>query len=471
MVFKNKKIAILGWGINGLDAYNFLKEKDADIAIYDHKDESDLELSQVDKRKVKLILGKYYLKYGLRDFDYIFRAPGVYRYLPQIVDAEKKGVVVTSVIKVFFELCPAKIIGVTGTKGKGTTSTLIYKILKECRKDVYLAGNIGMPVLGLLQKLNDNSIIVLELSSFQLIDLEKSPSIAVVLNITEDHLDWHKNRNEYVEAKRNIVSHKGIISAVINNDYKTSKDFVSSADKNANVSWFSVKRRVKGCFVNESREIILNLQGHPDSDVVICKTGDLLLRGLHNWENACAAVCAASLAVKTIDNLKIKAEKVLMSFKGLEHRLELVGGVAGVKFYNDSFSTNPQTTIAALKSFDEPLTLILGGSDKGLNYDDMGKVISSRENVVNIVLIGDIAYKIRDSLLRAGYSGKILELAKSGMSKIIEQCIGLTPKGGIVLLSPATASFDMFEDYKDRGKQFKNAVIKLSKSSGSVKIV
>lgn len=452
MDFRGKKVAILGWGINGLDAVRYLIHKGAKLTIFDSKPKDSLDFSEVDIENVNLSLGKNYLKSGLKNFDFVFRAPGVYRYLPEIIHAEKEGVIITSVAKLFFDLCGSKIIGVTGTKGKGTTSTLIYEILKKAGKEAFLAGNIGTPVLDLLPKLTSQSWVVLELSSFQLIDMAKSPHIAVVLNITEDHLDWHKDRREYLEAKTQIVRHQDKNDfAVLNYDYKDPKNFEKLTK--AKVSYFSKMKRVEGTYVEDGK-IILDVRS---KKYEVGKTENLKLKGEHNWENVCAAVCASYLAGVDLDSIR----RVVFSFKGLEHRLELVGEVGGVSFYNDSFSTNPQTTIAAINSFSEPVTLILGGSDKGLNYDGLAKELIKKANVNSVVLIGQIGPKIYESLKRVNYKGIVLNLGKTTMSKIVKKCYDLTPRGGVILLSPATASFDMFLDYKERGKKFKGAVMKL----------
>lgn len=414
MEYRNKKVAILGYGIEGIDAEKYLKKKGALTKVLDRKfDES-------------------YLK-SLNSFDVIVRSPGVYRYLPEIIEAEKNGSVVTSAINIFFQNCARKIIGVTGTKGKGTTSTLIYEILKKDGRDVYLAGNIGIPYLSLLSKIKKETIVVLEISSFQLIDMVASPNISVVLNVTEDHLDWHKDKKEYIDAKRNIVKYQSLSDfAVINADYKTSKSFAKNTK--AKVIFFSKNELEKKY-----------------------KDG-LSLRGKHNLENIAAAVSVSKI-FKIRDEVIVDA---LRSFKGLEHRLELAGEVRGITFYNDSFATGPQPTIAAIKSFKEPETLILGGSDKGLNYNELGKVISKAENLKTIILIGQIKDIIKRSILKFGYKGRLIELGKITMDEIVKRAYKETPKGGVILLSPAAASFDMFKDYKDRGNQFKKAVKELA---------
>jgi UDP-N-acetylmuramoylalanine--D-glutamate ligase len=405
-IYKGKKVAILGYGIEGQDAEKFLKFCGAEITILDKKDDVN------------------YLN-GLSKFNIIVRSPGVYRFLPEILEVEKKGIVITSAVKKFFENCPGKIIGVTGTKGKGTTSTLIYEILKTDGRDVYLSGNIGKPYLELLPKLSKDSWVIMEMSSFQLIDLDLSPHIAVILNITLDHMDWHKDRDEYVNAKKNIVSHQTSNDfAVINVEYETPKSFAKIA---------------KGKVIEFSKDTL---------DAGFKK--DLLLRGEHNLENIAAAV-AVGRVLKINDN---KTLGVVRNFKGLEHRLELVDEVNGINFYNDSFATGPQPTIAAINSFTEPETLILGGSDKGLDFGELREKIEKKDNIKNLILIGDIGEKIG-----GGIKGKnIINLGKTSMTQIVKKAFEVTPKGGVVILSPAAASFDMFKNYKDRGNQFKEAV-------------
>jgi UDP-N-acetylmuramoylalanine--D-glutamate ligase len=255
----------------------------------------------------------------------------------------------------------------------------------------------------------------------------------VVLNITTDHLDWHKDREEYVNAKRNIVSHqKSDDFALLNEEYETPKSFAEVAK--GKVVFFSKKK-----LDQEYKE-------------------GLLLRGEHNLENIAAAVETAKVVGINEDIIL----KTVRSFKGLEHRLELVGTVDGVTFYNDSFATGPQPTIAAINSFTEPETLILGGSDKGLDYTELGDMIAGNKNVQNIILIGFIRNLIKDALKKSNYLGEIIDLETSPMSEIVKKAKEVTPKDGVVILSPAAASFDMFKNYKDRGDQFKNAVHQLN---------
>jgi UDP-N-acetylmuramoylalanine--D-glutamate ligase len=407
------KVAILGYGLEGQDLEKHLKSQGITPVVLDRR------------------FDKNYLT-RLTEFEIIYRSPGVYRFLPEIVKAEKSGVKVSSAIKLFFEKCPGKIIGVTGTKGKGTTCSLIYEILKSAGKDVYLAGNIGKPYLELLSKLTKDSLVVLEMSSFQLIDMEVSPNISVVLNITSDHMDWHKSQKEYVDAKKNIVSHQDKNDwTLVSDEYALSRNF---------------GKLTRGRVIKFSKDSL----GKEFKQ-------NLLLRGEHNLENIAAAVEVSKL-------LKINQDiilKTVRGFKGLEHRLELVGTINGRSFYNDSFATSQQPTIAAIKSFSEQVTLILGGSDKGLEYSELRREIESMDNIKSLILIGDMGEKIG-----GGISGKnIFNLGKSTMDEIISKAYEVTPEGGVILFSPASASFDMFENYKDRGNQFKAAVKKLNEKN------
>ncbi|KKQ76148.1 MAG: UDP-N-acetylmuramoyl-L-alanyl-D-glutamate synthetase [Microgenomates group bacterium GW2011_GWF1_38_5] len=481
---KDEKIAVLGFGVEGKDVLNYLKKHGFEnITVLDKKNRNELDLKGIDASGIKFITGKDYLKNGLAGYSVIFRSPGFYRYIPEIIKAEKGGSEITSNIKYFLENYKGLSIGVTGTKGKGTTSTLIYEILrqvypkqsrsaqdkslKKSNREIYLTGNIGSPPLSILDSTDSNSIVILELSSFQLIDLNNSPNIAVVLNVTSDHMDWHKNQKEYVDAKKNIVRFQNKDDLkVINYDYGTSKSF---ADTSLSMNYFfSKEKRVQGVYVKDGK-IITSIHPagvhsfdyvqdrsvtHEVSGFEVGSVDKLLLRGKHNWENVCAAICASQLAGADINSIK----KTVFSFKGLEHRLELVGVINGVTYYNDSFSTNPQTTIAAVDSFTEAITLVLGGYDKGLAFDEMVKHLCKKKNLQNIILIGNTQNKLNKLLRIYEFNSSIVKLGKSDMTEIVAKCKEVTKKGGVVLLSPACASFDMFSDYKDRGDQFKEIV-------------
>jgi UDP-N-acetylmuramoylalanine--D-glutamate ligase len=446
--FKNKRVAVLGLGLEGEDVCHFLLQQKAKITVFDQKNATELgkTYQEFKEKGINFKLGKDYLKSVLKDFDFIFRSPGFSRFLPPIINAEKRGVVVTSATKLFFDLCPGKIIGVTGTKGKGTTATLIYQILKQDKKNVFLAGNIGEPMLKLLSRLDKDSWVVLELSSFQLMDMEKSPQIAVVLFISSEHLDYHQDRKEYVQAKSNIVRHqKRKDFVVLNADDPTSSSLTKLSP--AHAYFFSRKKKVNGAHV-KNKQIFLGSE-------VIGKTTDLKLRGEHNWDNVCAAITASFLAGANLETMK----KTVFSFKGLEHRLELVRIKNKITFYNDSFSTTPETAIAAIRAFHEPIILILGGSEKGSDYSDLGREIA-KSMVKTLILIGKTAEELREIISKAGFRGEII-FRPGGMKEIVKVAWKKSRPGEVILLSPACASFDMFRNYKDRGEQFKQAVLKL----------
>lgn len=451
MNYKNKKTAIIGFGVEGHDAYRFLRTKRANISIFDKADKKEIDLQGVELEDKKIFTGQDYLESGLDQFDLVVRSAGVRPDLDKILQAEKSGVVVTSTTKIFFEEFRNKIIGVTGTKGKGTTSSLIYKILQVSGKNVHLAGNIGTPVLDILTLADEPEFVVLELSSFQLMDLDLSPHIAVVLNITLDHMDWHKNEQEYYSAKENIVKNQSENDfAVISYDHDRSrsyKELVKSI-----TYFFSKQHEVKGCFVKNG-QIFLNV----DKEIKVGDTSNLQLRGKHNWENVTAASLAAYLSGAELHAIRSS----VFSFKGLEHRLEFVREVDGVKFYNDSFSTTIHTTLAAVASFDEQITLILGGFDKGLDYESLVKEAVKTKNLKKIILIGDLAGIYMEWFDQYGFEGDLINLKRSEMKKIVQESFKRTKPGGVVVLSPSSSSFDMFDNYKDRGIQFKKAVNKL----------
>ena len=459
MQFINKTIAVLGLGQEGIDLILWLTKNTSNcqIIVFDQKEKSELKENLDQIKSVKLAgysFGKDCLKKDLTKFDIIFRSPGIHRLHPTLIKAGKQGVLISSPTKLFFDLCPAKIIGVTGTKGKGTTTTLIHRILKQSGKTSYIAANIGKPTLQLLSKLKPSDYVCLELSSFQLQDLTKSPHIAVALNITSEHLDIHKDTQEYRQAKQNIVAYQTKKDlAVINADYLVSKDFAKKTK--AQIYYFSRKQSTNGCFVKH-KQIILNIN---NKNQLIGDTDKLLLRGQHNWENITAAITAAKLAGASLSAIK----NSVFTFKGLEHRLELVREISGKKFYNDSFSSTPETAIAAIQSFTEPTTIILGGSDKGSNYTQLGKVIVRAKNLATIILIGDMADQIRSAIDRAGvFKGTIIDKDVDTIEKIVTQAFNVTKAGGVIVLSPACASFDMFSNYKDRGNQFKKVVKSLN---------
>lgn len=422
----SKKIAILGFNLEGKAVLKYLKKsaeyKNANIKILDKK------------------FSKNYLK-NLEQFDIIFRSPGIPYNLPEIQNAIKKGIKISSSTKLFFDEANKigyKVIGITGTKGKGTTSTLLYKILKAAKKDVYLAGNIGKPAIELLPNIKKKSIVILELSSFQLQDLDQpagGPQIAVVLDIFQDHLDSHKNFKEYIDAKSSISKFQN----------PNDKIFYFSDNKYSRL----IAEKSNG----KKIPVLIN-------EFELFSREDLKIAGEHNFKNAImAATIAKNIGIK---NNIIK--KVVENFRGLKHRLEFARQIKNIKFHNDSASTNPFTAIAAIKSFKEPKILICGGKDKNLDYSPLAKALKN-SNTMLIILFGENKNKIKQSIIKCGIpikSTKNLESAIVLSYKSAQKLINhLNNQPITIIFSPASASFDMFLDYKDRGEKFKELIKEL----------
>ena len=400
-------IAILGYGIEGKSARKFLKKKYPRATI---------EIRDITRQ------GKQYLE-GLGYFDMIVRSPGIPYLTPEIQQAKKAGVIVTSATKLFFQYSPAAIVGITGTKGKGTVATMLHQILKRAGKEAHLIGNIGKPVLDILQKLKKNSIVIFELSSFQLQDLDRSPHIAVVLEIAPDHLDHHCSMKEYVGAKSNIVR------------YQSTKDLIFYFKDN-----------------EHSRAIAQKSKGNkiPITDTWrLSRHVDLRVPGEFSKRNA--SVAAAVAHTLGINATTIK--NALLRFRGLPYHLELVREIHSVRYYNDSASTNPFSTKAALGAVSGPKILIMGGLDKGFRYSIFKRPIA-RNQVRAVVLFGANKNNIQSSI--QGIKTPIF------IAKNLSHALALAQKrahtGDAIIFSPASASFDMFKNSKDRGMVFTKLV-------------
>lgn len=457
--YKGKHIAVLGLSTEGKDTVKFLHQRGATITCCDRRTKEDLGeiYEELSGFGVSFQLGEGYLNH-LNAFEALVRTPGMSPRLPELIEYRESGGEITSLTRIFFAECRAPIIGITGTKGKGTTSTLIAEMLKAGGKTVHLGGNVGTPLLSRVDTIRPNDWIVLELSSFQLEDLTQSPHIAVVLRTTQEHLanfdtlatNFHPTIEAYVDAKKSIVR------------YQTEKDIAVANKDDPTARLFARETRAKRYFFSVSdASADAYVAGHAvylrtDSGTQkLCDRVSVKLRGDHNLENIAAASLAARAAGVSYDALK----KAAVSFSGLEHRLEIVRVFGGVTYVNDTFSTVPETTIAAIKSFDEPLILILGGSEKGSDFTQMGReIVKSR--IRSLIVIGDMTGRILDAVNRAGYNGKRIT-GLGTMRDIVQTAAREAQSGDVVVLSPACASFDMFNNYKERGKLFKEEVNKL----------
>jgi UDP-N-acetylmuramoylalanine--D-glutamate ligase len=418
---KNKRILILGFGKEGLNTLNFLRKifPDKVIGVGDKLKVSGLRLqtSGLLKRdgKIRLHLGKNYLKV-IKNYDLVIKSPGIPIHLPEIEKAYKKGKI-TSQADIFFENCPGEIIGITGTKGKSTTTALIYEILKEGGLKAHLVGNIGKAVLNLLLSTTKNDIYVYELSSHQLYNLKKSPHIAVLLNIYPEHLDYYKNFNEYKNAKTNIAR------------YQKKNDFIVYNSKDKEVSEIAKKSKAKKIAIKGN---------YYDLDIT-----------------------AASTVGKIFKIPKRKIEKAIENFKQLPHRLEYVGRFKGIKFYNDALSTIPETTIAALNKLgDRVQTLFLGGFDRGLKFEKLAETIL-KSKIKNLALFPITGEKIWGEIIKKNKEKRVFKnLFTKSMSEAVRWAYENTNKGKICLLSCASPSFSIFKDYKEKGNLFKKYVRK-----------
>ncbi|MDP3947132.1 MAG: UDP-N-acetylmuramoyl-L-alanine--D-glutamate ligase [bacterium] len=422
------KIAILGFGREGRAMLGALRRdphyRSAQITILDQDKNTAVPKS------TRAILGPSYLN-RLAEFDLIFRTPGFPYMNAKLQATQKNGVKVSSVTRYFFEHAPCAIIGITGTKGKGTTTTILYEILKRAGRQVFLAGNIGTPAVKLLPKLAKTSLVILELSSFQLHDLDRSPQIAGVLDIFPDHQDAHRDMKEYVEAKSQIARNQ-----------KPGDRVFFFAD-NGWSRWVAKFGKGKKIAVDPARAKLI-------------APADMAVPGRHNFRNATmASTIASSLGVS-----RETIRAAVRAFHGLEHRLELVREVGRVRFYNDSASTNPDTAAAACRALKETAVLIAGGKDKNLDYKPLAEALKSSD-VEHVVLFGENREKIRKALSGGHVPVEFAASLKEAIESAYRAARLFSASRSAVIFSPGAASFDMFRDYKDRGEQFKKVVMRL----------
>lgn len=434
------RVAIVGFGWDGQAAWRYWSQF-AEVVVHDQN--PDVEVPE----GVQSRLGEGYLQ-GLDAYDLVVRFQGMRR--EKILDANP-GLDPAKVINStdeFFRASPTShIIGVTGTKGKGTTTALIGEMLKQAGRRVHVGGNIGTPALDLLPDIQPDDWVVLELSSFQLMDITHSPSVAVCLSVTPDHLDWHTDFAEYAEAKGRIFAHQsGEDTAVYHADNEVSRQLAQASSGRK----LDYSRRQKA-YAYAGNDSLIRVEGRR-----VCQVEEVGLRGPHNLENVCAALAATYPVTGEVESLA----RAVRGFTGLEHRLQLAGEIGNVRYYDDSFATTPETAMAAVNSFDSPQVVILGGSDKGSDFTELARAVAGN-SVTAVIVIGVMAPTITSSLQAAGFTGEIVTGCED-MSSIVTAARSRAEPGSVVLLSPACASFGMFADYKDRGNQFAEAVAELS---------
>ena len=446
-----RKIAIIGLGVSNIPLIDYLYNKKARVTVFDDRNIEEIPKEIMDKitnYNFEFSFGPNSLE-KLKGFDMILRSPSCLPTKPELVKEAERGAIVTSEIELLMKMCPGKIIGVTGSDGKTTTTSMIYAILKKARLNAYLGGNIGVPLFTKLEEMKPQDIIVLELSSFQLMGMEVSPDISVITNITPNHLNIHKDYEEYIDSKKNIYrfqDENGIV--VLNYDNEITRKCANEVK--GKVIFFSSKEKLENGFIVDEN-VIKKCEDKVRTHIL--DTKDLILRGKHNYQNVCTALAATNSLVDI--NIAIKAVK---NFNPVEHRIEFIREIDNVKWYNDSASSSPTRTLSGLNAFDEDIILIAGGYDKNLDYTPLAKTIV--EKVKTLILIGQTAGKIFDAVKKElENQNKKLDIY---MCDTLENTIEIAKKsakpGQVVLFSPASASFDMFKNFADRGNKFKNLV-------------
>ena len=397
---KYKKIAIIGLGVSNIPLLDYFYNLDSKISVFDNREKEELDkelIQKMDEYGINYYGGKNNLEH-LVGYNIIFRSPSVMPYRLELKAEAERGAIITTEIEMVLKLTPSKVIGVTGTEGKTTTTSIIYEIIKQAGYRCFLGGNIGKPIFTEIKNMRPEDVIILEMSSFQLTSMDVSPNISVVTNIFPDHLNVHSSYEEYREEKKNIFKHQdenGIV--VLNYDNGFTREFAKEV--NGKTIFFSSKEKLQDGFIYDSTDGIIKycedgVRRH------IIKKEDIKLRGIHNYENICAALAATSPLVD-IET----AAKTIKEFIGVEHRLEFVRELNGVKWYNDSIGTSPASTMAGLNAFDEDIILLAGGSDKGLDYTEIGELIANK--VKTLILTGPTATKIEESTRKANNGERV----------------------------------------------------------------
>jgi len=440
---EGKSVSVIGIGVSNRPLIRFLLSLGAKVTAYDRKTKEVLGVifDELTDEGVRLVLGEQYL--DDLEGEIIFRTPGLRFDHPALLKAQKRGAIITSEMEVFFELCPAKIIAVTGSDGKTTTTTLIYNMLTEAGYKTHLGGNIGMPLLSKVSEIAKEDMVVLELSSFQLHTMRKSPEIAVITNITPNHLDYHLDFEEYIDAKKNIMLHQSCDDILVTNAGNEIANKIGDEAKGI-LRDFSSKTNA---FVRLENNCIFY------QDTEILNSSDIKLPGHHNVENYMAAIAAVYDFVP-----KETIEKVAKTFGGVAHRIELVRTIDGVRYYNSSIDSSPNRTINTLNVFSEPVVLIAGGKDKGIPYDEIGEPIV--KHVKTLILIGATSNVIYEAVKAAmeKMEKTIPVYFETDYASAVLQAKNAAEPGDVVLLSNASTSFDMFQNFEERGNLFKELV-------------
>ncbi|MGG7164575.1 UDP-N-acetylmuramoyl-L-alanine--D-glutamate ligase [Clostridium ihumii] len=442
---KNKNIAVVGIGVSNIPLIEFLVSLGGKVTAFDKKEENELKevVDKYSKLGVKFQLGKDYLA-NLTGFEVVFKTPSMRIDSEALVKVKEEGAYVTSEMEEFVRYCPAKVYGITGSDGKTTTTTLIYKILKEAGYTTWVGGNIGAPLFANIEKMTENDRVVLELSSFQLMTMDTSTDVAVVTNLSPNHLDMHKDMNEYVDSKKNVFKYQESENLlVLNLDNDITNKMISEAK--GRVYTFTRK--------SEDSDAIYKEGGLYVKGKLVCKREDIKLKGLHNVENLLAAFAA------TCDEVSVESMKnVAITFGGVEHRSEFIRKIDGVEYYNDSIASSPTRTLASIKAFEKPVILIAGGYDKNLPFEPLA--FEGYSFIKHLIVLGATKDKIKEQFSRLEKEKGIVVPINtvSTLEEAVEVAREIAKEGDIVTLSPACASFDMFPNFMERGNKFKKLI-------------
>lgn len=449
---KDKKVAVVGIGVSNTPLIQLLVKKGAKVTACDRNTPEKLGdiYHQLVDMGVEVFAGEDYLDHF--DHEIIFKTPGLRCDVPQLVKAKEAGATLTSEMEVFFELCPCPIFGVTGSDGKTTTTSIICEMLKAQGYTCHIGGNIGKPLLPEVETMKETDVAVVELSSFQLHTMTHSPKVAVITNVAPNHLDWHTGMEEYIEAKKHLMAYQSAEDRVVLNlENDITRDFMK--DAKGQCLAFSSKQKVQQGFYLRGEEIVCAMEG---KETPVMNIHDIRIVGMHNVENYMAAMSAVYGYVD-VDNMITVAK----TFAGVEHRIEFVREVKGVKYYNDSIASSPTRTLAGLHAFTKKVILIAGGYDKKIPFDGLGEEIPSHVKV--LILTGATSQKIKEAVLKAKdyEEGKPVIIECANMDEAVAAAAKVAQEGDVVTLSPACAAFDAFKNFAVRGRYYKELVNRL----------
>jgi UDP-N-acetylmuramoylalanine--D-glutamate ligase len=457
MEYKGKRVTIIGLGREGTALARFLIGKGAEVTITDVKERKQLQdvVDELSGLPIRFLLGEH-PEEALRA-DVIFVSPGVPREIPILQEARSREVPLSSETRLFFSLCPAPIIAITGSSGKTTTTSLVGKIMEVQGCRTFVGGNIGSPLLNLVDQMEPEDSVVMELSSFQLEVLDQSPHVAAVLNLSPNHLDRHESMEDYIAAKTNILRFQTQSDyAVLNADQQLTRELGDIYP--GQVVLFSREHEVaQGVYLDEG-QIVARWGGE---QFIVCPVSEIRLLGIHNVENVLAACAISAAAGARSDAMR----EAIIDFQGVEHRLELAAQIGGVRYYDDSIATSPQRTVAALNSFSDPVILLAGGREKHLPLEALARLILTKVKV--LVLFGEAAPLLEQAVaeVQDEDAGQALPIYRSSdLSEAVDKAAQIAVEGDIVLLSPACTSFDMYRDFAARGDHFKSLVRALNDS-------